>query len=171
VGTIKSRATALARQGKIQARPRGGAYPRQHPLARQEPPPRPVQSRAVQSRPPQPWSPAPPSPRRQSSTCCAKRWRASIPSSKTLRPSGKIIILPVQGRAVQDRAEQCRAVQSSADLTPLTPEEAKAERWNLWLPRGLRQRIEAVAKARGHALSKVVQEALWQWVATAEGPR
>jgi DNA-binding transcriptional MocR family regulator len=29
VGTIKSRASALARQGKIQARPKGGAYPRQ----------------------------------------------------------------------------------------------------------------------------------------------
>jgi hypothetical protein len=24
--------------------------------------------------------------------------------------------------------------------------------------------IEAVAKARGHAPSKVVQEALWQWI-------
>jgi transposase len=29
IGTIKSRASALARQGKIQARPKGGAYPRQ----------------------------------------------------------------------------------------------------------------------------------------------
>jgi hypothetical protein len=59
------------------------------------------------------------------------------------------------------------AVQSGAEPPTLTPEEARAERWNLWLPRGLRQRIEAVAKARGHAPSKVVQEALWQWL-TAE---
>jgi hypothetical protein len=29
VGTIKSRASALARQGRIQARPKGGAYPHQ----------------------------------------------------------------------------------------------------------------------------------------------
>jgi DNA-directed RNA polymerase specialized sigma24 family protein len=29
LGTVKSRAAALARQGKIQARPRGGAYPMQ----------------------------------------------------------------------------------------------------------------------------------------------
>jgi transposase len=36
VGTIKSRASGLARQGKIQARPRGGAYPRQKALARSE---------------------------------------------------------------------------------------------------------------------------------------
>jgi transposase len=35
VGTIKSRAAALARQGKIQARPEGGAYPRQRHQARQ----------------------------------------------------------------------------------------------------------------------------------------
>jgi hypothetical protein len=62
---------------------------------------------------------------------------------------------------------QISAVQSSVEAPPLTPDEAKAERWNLWLPRGLRQRIEAIAKARGHAPSKVVQEALWRWL-TAE---
>jgi DNA-binding transcriptional MocR family regulator len=44
VGTIKSRASVLARQGKIQARPRGGAYPRQKALARQDQTP--VQSSA-----------------------------------------------------------------------------------------------------------------------------
>jgi hypothetical protein len=90
VGTVKSRAHALARQGKIQARPKGGAYPRQ-------------KARQV--------TPAPP---------------------------------PEQSRAGQSRAEQSGAVQSSADLPALSPEDAKAERWNLWLPRGLRQRIEAV---------------------------
>jgi hypothetical protein len=36
VGTVKSRAHTLAHQGKIQARPRGGAYPHQKALARQE---------------------------------------------------------------------------------------------------------------------------------------
>jgi hypothetical protein len=36
VGTVKSRAHTLAHQGKIQARPRGGAYPRQQALARSE---------------------------------------------------------------------------------------------------------------------------------------
>jgi hypothetical protein len=34
MGTIKSRASALARQGTIQARPKGGAYPRQQAQAR-----------------------------------------------------------------------------------------------------------------------------------------
>jgi transposase len=34
LGTVKSRASTLARQGKIQPRPRGGAYPRQQARAR-----------------------------------------------------------------------------------------------------------------------------------------
>jgi DNA-binding transcriptional MocR family regulator len=49
-GTVSSRAQTLVRQGKIQPRPRGGAYPRQKALTR--PVQRPVQSTdtgAVQS--------------------------------------------------------------------------------------------------------------------------
>jgi hypothetical protein len=68
----------------------------------------------------------------------------------------------------QPSAGQSGAVQSSADLASLSLAEARAERWNLWLPRGLCHRIEAVAKTRGHAPSKVVQEALWQWLAAEE---
>jgi hypothetical protein len=37
-GTVSSRAYTLVRQGKIQPRPRGGAYPRQKAQARQEGP-------------------------------------------------------------------------------------------------------------------------------------
>jgi hypothetical protein len=36
LGTVGSRASTLVRQGKIQPRPRGGTYPRQQALARQE---------------------------------------------------------------------------------------------------------------------------------------
>lgn len=35
-GTVGSRASTLVRQGKIQPRPRGGAYPKQKALARQD---------------------------------------------------------------------------------------------------------------------------------------
>jgi hypothetical protein len=42
-GTVASRASTLVRQGKIQPRPRGGAYPKQKALARQEGAPPPVQ--------------------------------------------------------------------------------------------------------------------------------
>jgi DNA-binding GntR family transcriptional regulator len=47
VGTMKSRASALARQGKIQARPKGGAYPHQRHQAAMAPVQTPVQSSAV----------------------------------------------------------------------------------------------------------------------------
>jgi hypothetical protein len=102
-GTVSSRAATLVRQGKIQPRPRGGAYPKQQAKAR-------------------------------------------------------------QGQGHDAAPVQSGAVQSSAEPLTLTPDEARAERWNLWLPRGLRQRIEAVAKALGHTPSIVVQEVLWRWV-------
>jgi DNA-binding transcriptional MocR family regulator len=44
LGTVSSRASALVAQGKIQARPRGGAYPKQQARARQEGAPLPVQT-------------------------------------------------------------------------------------------------------------------------------
>ena len=47
-GTMASRAHTLVRQGKIQSRPRGGAYPRQKAQARQDESSVPVQ-RPVQS--------------------------------------------------------------------------------------------------------------------------
>jgi hypothetical protein len=40
------------------------------------------------------------------------------------------------------------------------PDDAKPERWNLWLPRGLKRRIEAYAKAAGIAPSTLVQRLL-----------
>jgi hypothetical protein len=40
------------------------------------------------------------------------------------------------------------------------PRDAKPERWNLWLPRGLKRRIEAQAKAAGIAPSQLVQRLL-----------
>jgi hypothetical protein len=54
---------------------------------------------------------------------------------------------------------QCRACPSPvfddpADNTP--------ERWHLYLKRGLRVRIEALAQARGITPSRVVQEILGQ---------
>jgi hypothetical protein len=41
------------------------------------------------------------------------------------------------------------------------PEDNTTERWNLYLKRGLRVRIESLAQARGIAPSRVVQELLW----------
>jgi hypothetical protein len=68
----------------------------------------------------------------------------------------------------QQPAVQPITVQSSAYALPSAetvqtwedPEDAKPERWNLWLPRGLKRRIEAQAKAAGIAPSQLVQRLL-----------
>jgi DNA-binding transcriptional MocR family regulator len=58
-GTVASRAHALRRQGKIQARPKGGSYPRQQAQGRQAGTPAPP---APQVPPATPAAPAPPAP-------------------------------------------------------------------------------------------------------------
>jgi hypothetical protein len=72
-GTVSSRAATLVRQGKIQPRPRGGAYPKQQAKAR-------------------------------------------------------------QGQGHDAAPVQSGAVQSSAEPLTLTPDEARAERWEFMAP-------------------------------------
>jgi DNA-binding transcriptional MocR family regulator len=151
LGTVASRSAALAAQGRITPRPRGGAQ------ARREGTPVPGQSGAVQ-----PTTALVPSPA-VASAAIIDLLRQTLARLDTVEQDLKAI-----REDRQPSAGQSGAVQSSADLPSLSLEEARAERWNLWLPRGLRHRIEAVAKARGHAPSKVVQEALWQWLTAEE---
>ena len=58
-------------------------------------------------------------------------------------------------RQVQDM------VQSLPEPLFDDPSDNTTERWNLYLKRGLRVRIEALAQARGIAPSQVMQEILW----------
>jgi hypothetical protein len=168
-GTVSSRAATLVRQGKIQPRPRGGAYPRQKAQARQGQAHHSTatvqisaeQSGAVQDSAEQTPTALVPSPA-ATSAAIIDLLRQTLARLDHVEQDLKILRDDHTSGAVQRGA-----VQSSVEAPPLTPDEAKAERWNLWLPRGLRQRIEAIAKARGHAPSKVVQEALWRWL-TAE---
>ena len=51
----------------------------------------------------------------------------------------------------------------------LDPDDAKPERWNLWLPRGLKRLIDARAKAAGIAPSQLVQRWLWEVLDAEEG--
>jgi hypothetical protein len=53
-------------------------------------------------------------------------------------------------------------VQSLPESLFDDPTDNTTERWNLYLKRGLRVCIEALAQARGIAPSRVVQEILWQ---------
>jgi hypothetical protein len=59
--------------------------------------------------------------------------------------------LPVQSGAVH-----------SAAPTFDDPDDAKAERWNIWIPRGLRKRIEAQAAMLGVSASRHLQTMLWR---------
>jgi hypothetical protein len=63
-------------------------------------------------------------------------------------------------RPVHDQVHA--TVQSLPEPLFDDPMDNATERWNLYLKRGLRVRIEAVAQARGVAPSRVVQEILWQ---------
>jgi hypothetical protein len=163
LGTVASR--ALAAQGKIQPRPRGGAHPRPRPQARHEHSPPPVQISAEQSGAGQTSTALVPSPA-ASSAAIIDLLRQTLARLDTVEHDLKALRGDRPSGAVQSGA-----VQSSAEPPTLTPDDAKAERWNLWLPRGLRQRIEAIANARGHAPSKVVQELLWRALSPgAEGP-
>lgn len=63
-------------------------------------------------------------------------------------------------RAVHDTVHE--TVQSLPEPLFDDPADNTTERWNLYLKRGLRVRIEAMAQARGIAPSRVVQEILWQ---------
>ena len=166
--TAQSRAYRLQLRGLIQPRLRSGAYPRQQAQGRTASPTQtPVQSSAEQDSAVQSGAGSPPmalvpSPA-VASAAIIDLLRQTLARLDTVEQDLKAIREDHHpSGAGQSSAEQRSAVQSSADLPPLSPEEAKAERWNLWLPRGLRQRIEAAAKARGHAPSKVVQEILWQ---------
>jgi hypothetical protein len=65
---------------------------------------------------------------------------------------------PVQQITVQPSAYALPSAESVQTWTD--PEDAKPERWNLWLPRGLKRRIEASAQAAGIAPSQLVQRLL-----------
>ena len=68
---------------------------------------------------------------------------------------------PVQHITVQTSADGAYALHSAESVQRWDdPEDAKPERWNLWLPRGLKRRIEASAKTAGIAPSSLVQRLL-----------
>lgn len=163
-GTVSSRAAALRRQGvALDKRPQGGAYPSLRAKARLEDPLAPVQSSAdmhgAQS---------------VQSSAVHVPLHGAMPVQNSAEPPIPAALAEELGRlwAAIDalRQEIHRAVHDTVHETvqslpePLfdDPADNTAERWNLYLKRGLRVRIEAMAQARGIAPSRVVQEILWQ---------
>src|SRR4029453_2206528 len=150
LGTVASRAAALAAQGKITPRPRGGSYPQQRASAWQETVHATVHDSAV---------------------------HAAVHGAVQVQNSAEPPIPPALaeelGRlwAAIDalRQEMHRPVHDPVHATvqslpePLfnDPTDNATEPWNLYLKPGLRVRIEALAQARGIAPSRVVQELLW----------
>jgi hypothetical protein len=83
--------------------------------------------------------------------------RTEVAALKAHRVEVDAWIASIQ-RQLRDSAVQ--SVQSPAVQTYDDPEDAKPERWNLWLPRGFKRRIEAQAKTTGMAPSQLVQRLL-----------
>jgi hypothetical protein len=158
VGTVYSRATTLARQGKIQRRPKGGNYPRQKAQGR-EPPSLPVQSGADMHGAEVVHDGAVHAP---------LHGAVQVQSSAELPiPAALTAELARLWAAIEAlRQDMHRPVQETVQSLPEPlfedPVDNATERWNLYLKHGLRVRIEALAQARGVAPSRVVQEILWQ---------
>jgi hypothetical protein len=180
-GTVSSRAYTLVRQGKIQPRPKGGNYLRQQALARQEQIP--VQSRADPSS--EPMHP----PVHRVHTVQAQLYalhgavQQTVESPINLRELLQEAMAPVLAQVTALEAE-VRALHlhpsapvhtsvyalHGAEQTHLTPEARKSERWNIYMPRWLRQIIEAEAEATRLSPSQVLQDVVKAWVERRSAP-
>jgi hypothetical protein len=131
VGTVSSCASTLARQGKIQPRPKGGAYPRQKTLARQQPIPTPVQ-RPVQTL-----------------DTGAVQIFDTGPVQRLDRLEDEVLGLRRLMQSVIDRLDH-PPVQTPVQITALPPyPQGKAVRWNLWILDAIRDELAALAAERG----------------------
>jgi Homeodomain-like domain-containing protein len=184
LGTVSSRAAALVAQGKIQPRPRGGAYPKQKALAQQplarsettETPPmhtaahQPVQDSAPVQRPVhRPLDPSSGSPDLSGVLNALVERLSAI--EETLKQGGVHNSTPEQTYApVQSYAPVQTYVLPGVEPPKLSLEERKSERWNLYMPRWIRQRIERAAALEGISPSQFVQRLCGPWAATWQEP-
>jgi hypothetical protein len=167
VGTVKSRAHHLAAQGKIQPRPRGGAYPRRTAHAR-------VEQTGVSADTP------------HDTPAHARRVPADTPPVQYLPPSqGEM--LPLLTDILQELRQLTSrlAARVSTDTPgvhrdtprvsagvsgriPLPTERGPSVRWNLHLSERLRERLKAMAATRGLQDSQLVEELLWRALSMVE---
>jgi hypothetical protein len=171
-GTVSSRAHTLARQGKIQARPRGGAYPRQKAQQRVELlPPQVDADDAVHP------------PVHTVQTVQAQLYalhgavQHTVESPVDLRELFREALAPLlaQLAALEEEVKALRLHPSAPVHTSvyalhgaahnnLSPEERKSERWNIYMPRWLRRRVEAEADATRLSPRQVLQDVVKAWV-------
>ncbi len=152
LGTVASRSAALAAQGKIQPRPRGGASASRRAKARQQDPPAPVQ-RSVQ--------------KIDTGAVHSADTGAVQPLDTGPVPRLDRLEDEVQGlrqlvQAVLDRFDH-PPVQTPVQITALPPyPKGKAVRWNLWILDAIRDELTALAAERNISPSQLVQELLWK---------
>jgi hypothetical protein len=134
LGTVASRSAALAAQGKITPRQRGGAK------ARQGGTPAPVQ-RPVQSL----------------DTGAVQAISTEVEQLKADVHGLRLIV-----QSVVDRLDH-PPVQTPVQITALPPyPQGKAVRWNLWILDAIKDQISALAAERHLSPSELVQEYLWK---------
>jgi hypothetical protein len=167
-GTVGSRAHALAKQGKIQARPKGGAYPHQRHQAAMAPVQTPVQSSAEMHGAQTVQSSAVHAPMHRAETV---QNSAESPISATLAEELGRLWAAIDALRQDVHRPVHETVQSLPEPLFEDPADNTTERWNLYLKRGLRRQVEALAQARGIAPSRVVQEMLWKALTEEKGGR
>jgi hypothetical protein len=157
LGTVASRSAALVAQGKIQPRPRGGRRAKALQGIVHDP----VQSSAVHAYD------------IGAQTVQSGAVHATLHGAVQVQNSAE---LPIPAALAEElgrlwaaiealRQDVHRPVHATVQSLPEPlfddPADNATERWNLYLKRGLRVRIEAIAQTRGVAPSRVVQELLW----------
>ena len=98
--------------------------------------------------------------------------KAEVDDLKAHRLEVDAWIEALQRQAVQRSAVQSQALQEPAPTHMfLDPDDSKPERWNLWVPRGLKRLTETRTTVSGIAPSQLVQRWLWQVLEGEEGRR
>jgi hypothetical protein len=174
LGTVASRSASLAAQGKIQPRPRGGAYSSRRAKARQDQTP--VQSSADPSLDVM-HPPVHTVHRVQAQLYAlhgAVQQEVESPIDLRVLLSEALAPLLAQVAALEAEVKASRMHPSApvhsgvyalhgAEQNDLTPEDLKSERWNIYMPRWLRRLIEAEAAATRLSPSQVLQDVMKAW--------
>jgi hypothetical protein len=72
--------------------------------------------------------------------------------------------------AVQEYAPVQHSARPGVEPPRLSAEERKSERWNIYMPRWIRQRIERAAALEGLSPSQFLQRLCGPWAATWSAP-
>jgi hypothetical protein len=150
-GTVASRAYALVRQGKIAARPKGGAYPMPRRQRRQEETPA---TPAPQVPPAPPVTPAPPAP--PATPAPPAMTFVAVPEIQDMLS----LMKDLHARVIaleQTRVPPALPAPPAAPATPAV-DRKDIQQWTVRLSKALIERLKAVAYERRIPPSQLVEE-------------